>query len=463
MAVELAGGLGDVAFFALPGLGLAELTPALRRLPLPRRLAYVASCSFMVTIAGGLYALSHFLGVPLRPPAVWSAALAPALAGLAHRLTHRLRASSPRRGHAASPARKPPMERLGFAVTIACAAVVALVCLGVLADAVANPVKDWDGRMTWCAQARYIRAAGSVDAEVLRDGRWFITHPQYPLLLPVAQVAAQEAFAADRDSHAFRALYAAFFAALLLIVYDGARRWAGRLPAALVVLIAALVPFFTNGEGGATTTYSDLPLACFYGAALILLLARRARVADALAAGLLLAAAVLTKNEGVPLAAAALVLGAAAPGRGRRLPGGPLRRWRIGAGPQLGPGERRLPGGLLSRWRIRARRPPSQGKRRLPGGFLRGWIDSPRRRRRLRRLAAATVPALLALGLLVAWRSAIPNREDEGYLGFVRLPDLWPALFTRVARTGWLSAVLLPMIRTRPARAMSVIDPTSPP
>jgi hypothetical protein len=37
------------------------------------------------------------------------------------------------------------------------------------------------------------------------------------------------------------------------------------------------------------------------------------------------------------------------------------------------------------------------------------------------------------------------------------------ARLTRVASTGWLSAVLLPMISTRPACSMSVIDPESPP
>jgi hypothetical protein len=379
MAIELAGGLADVALFALPGLGLAELTPALRTLPLPRRLAYGYLLG-VSAVGGALYALSHFLGVPLRPAAVWPTVLLPALAGLAARLLRR----APLAPGAAEPAASPraaPRERARRVLVVAATAVAAMVSIGVLADAVTDPVKDWDGRMTWCAQARYVRAAGTVDAEVLRNERWFITHPQYPLLLPLAQVAAQEAFAADVDSHAFRALYAAFFPALLLVLYDGARRWAGAAAAALMALIAALVPFFTVGEGGATTTYSDLPLACFYGAGLVLLLSRRARTGDALAAGLLLGAAVLTKNEGAPLAAVALVLAAVAPGLGRR---------------------------------------------------------SPRatRGRRLRRLAAAAAPALLALGLLLAWRAQIPNREDEGYFSFVRAGDLWPAIFTRASTFG---------------------------
>jgi hypothetical protein len=386
MAVELAAGLADVALFAAPGLGLAELTPALRGLPLPRRLAYGYLLG-VSAVAGGLYVLSHLFGVPLRPPAVWALVALPTLAGLAARLARRRRgrARSAFAPSTAEPQRRTAAGHAYRALLLACAATAAMVCLGVLADAVADPVKDWDGRMTWCAQARYIRAAGTVDAEVLRNRRWFITHPQYPLLLPLAQVAAQEAFGADLESHAFRALYAAFFPALLLVLYDGARRWAGRTAAALVTLLAALVPCFTVCEGGATTTYSDLPLACFYGAGLVLLLARRAGAGDALAAGMLLAAAVLTKNEGAPLAAVALVLGAAAPGLGRRAAGA---------------------------------------------------LRAATRRRRLRRLAVAAAPALLALALLLSWRSAIPNREDEGYLGFVRAGDLWPAVFTQAQKFG---------------------------
>jgi hypothetical protein len=122
-------------------------------------------------------------------------------------------------------------------------------------------------------------------------------------------VAALEAFAADSDAHLPRALYAAFLPVLLLVIYDGACRAAGRTAAAVAALAAAAAPFVIRGEGGAESTYSDLPLACFYGAALVLLLGGRPRAESGWAAGLLLAAAVLTKNEGSALAALALALG----------------------------------------------------------------------------------------------------------------------------------------------------------
>jgi hypothetical protein len=321
---------------------------------------------------------------------VWTTAALPALAGLAAglaRIAHAGSSPQQKRYEKCGLARRPaprfqPAARLaawvrgvGGPLQATCALVAALVCAGVLAEAVSNPVHDWDGRITWSVQARYIRDAGTVDAEVLRDGRWFVSHPQYPLLLPIAQAAALEAFHADLYGHLQRALYAAFFPVLLLLVYDGARRGAGPTAAALMVLAAAAIPFFAYGEGGAFSTYSDLPLACFYGAAVVLLLGPRPTVASGLAAGLLLAAAALTKNEGSLLAVLALALG-----------------WRSG-------------------WR--------SGRR-------------PRHRPALR-LAAAALPLLLALLLLASWRSAIPDRQDENYPDMLRDVQLWPSILTHPA------------------------------
>lgn len=389
MAAELAGSLGAVGLFAVPGYSLTELFPTLRRLPAARRVAYGYLLG-VAAVAGSLYFLSHACGVPLRAPAVWATAAAPVAAGLAAAIVRRIAAG------AALPARQDRLRGgfprrlsvwvrdLGGPLQAGCVLAAALICLGVLAEAASNPVHDWDGRITWSAQARYIRAEGTVDASVLRDSRWYISHPQYPLLLPVAQVAALEAFAAGPDSHLQRAIYAAFFPALLLVVYDGARRSAGRTAAGLVVLAAAAVPFFTFGEGGAFSTYSDLPLACFYGAAGVVLLAPRPRPACGLAAGLLLAAAVLTKNEGSLLAILALAIG-----------------WRAGL--------------------------------RRRGGRRAGLLP---RSPELRRFAAAAVPVALAVALLVSWRGGIPNRQDESYPDLLQAGRLWPGMVTNVTIFG---------------------------
>jgi hypothetical protein len=394
VAADLVGGLGAVALFAVPGYGLTELFPTLRAKPLARRAAYGYLLG-VAGVAGGLYALSHACGVPLRAPAVWATAAAPALAGLTAGLVRRRRAvpavpAVPAARGASSPSRRAAFAASAGALVATrrcCALVATLICLGVFAEAVTNPTSDWDGRMTWCTQARYIRAAGTVDAGVLLDARSFITHPQYPLLLPIAQVAVLEAFGADLDSHLPRAVYAAFLPALLLVIYDAARRAVGRTAGALAALAAAAVPFFVTGEGAAESTYSDLPLACFYGAALALLLAPRPRVERGLAAGLLLAAAVLTKNEGTVLACVALALG-----------------WRAG-----------VPAGATP-----AANAANAAKRRaLRAG---AW-----------RFAAAAAPVVLALVLFASWRSGIPNRQDEDYPELVHAGGLWPGIVTNAA------------------------------
>jgi hypothetical protein len=389
MTAELSGGLAAVGLFAVPGFALTELFPGLRAKPLARRAAYGYLLG-VAAVAGALYVLSHVFDVPLRPPAVWTTAALPVLAGLAAALVRRRTAGRPAarpRDRAAARAAvrlRAWTERLGGRTAAACVLGAALSCCGVFAEALINPPHDWDGRMTWSTQARYLRDAGTVDAPVLRDARWYITHPQYPLLLPVAQVAALEAFAADPQAHLPRAIYAAFFPALLLVIYDGARRCASPLTAALMVLAASAAPFYVRGEGGAESTYSDLPLACFYGAALVLLLAPRPRPADGLAAGLFLAAAVLTKNEGSVLAALALLLG-----------------WRASLGPAAG------------------------GARRS--------VEPASRRQALLRFAAAALPLVLALAFFASWRAGIPNRQDESYPDLLKTGRLWPGVVTHVA------------------------------
>lgn len=284
----VAANLGGVALVAIPGLGLSELFEPLRRLPFLRRLGYSYLLGLLV-LGGALFAASHFLDIPLRRPAILVVTLVPAVLGLIAR--HRRR---PRTG----------LSRW----QIAAALCIAAICLGPLTSALTAPLGDWDGRMTWSPLAAYLRHEGTVDAAVLQEDHWWIVHPRYPPLLPLAQVAVQEIFGAGEDDQYYRALYAAFLPALLLVLYDGARRAAGTRAAILTTLCVAVLPFLSYGAGGATSAYSDMPLAGFYGAALVLLLLERRRPSAGLAAGCMLAGAILTKNEGALLAVAALIL-----------------------------------------------------------------------------------------------------------------------------------------------------------
>lgn len=360
-AASVAANLGGVALFALPGLGLAELLAPLRRLSLTRRLGYAYLLGVMA-VGGFLFAASHLFGIPLRRPVIAFAIFGPTVLGLAVWIWRRRWRES----------RRTPASRWQLLAALAIGAIL----LGPLTSALAAPLADWDGRMTWSPLASYMRHEGTVDASVLGDARWYVMHPKYPPLLPLAQVAVQEMFGAGEDEQDYRAVYVAFLMALVLVVHDGARRGTDPRAATLATLCVALPTFLSYGGGGATSGYSDLALAGFYGAALVLLLLERPRPASGLAAGCLLAGAVLTKNEGSLLAMAALLLAA------ERL----LRR-------------RRDP--VAAPWAL-------------------AWF------------AAAAAPVLAAVALLASWRSAIPNRDDEDYFAVLRLSALVKGAFTRL-------------------------------
>src|SRR6185295_19561979 len=191
-----------IALFLGAGLGLTVCLPGFTRIGLARRLSF-AYLLGVLWIGLFLYFASHFGGVPIDGPLVFLAAFIPLLAGAG--VAVRLLVT---RKWVAPPARHPrrPMQVLGW---LGLSLLVAFISVTALANALAHPLEDWDGRMTWSAQAIFIREAGSVDADVLRSAKTFVSHPRYPLLMPLAQVAALEAAGSD-DERVFRAVYAAF-------------------------------------------------------------------------------------------------------------------------------------------------------------------------------------------------------------------------------------------------------------
>jgi hypothetical protein len=290
----VAGSLLAAALLAAGGLALADLVPALRaRALLPRvGWAWILGCAWL---GGSSYAASHALHVPLRRGAVLTLALLPVFVGGWRRV----------RGGAAPHAARPRWTRAERGLGAVLLAVGALVTASLVADGLAVPVTDWDGKMIWTAQARFIRGARSVDAPALRDPSAWVIHPRYPVLLPVLQVAVQEVADAPWDDRFVRPLYALFWPAFLLVLFDAASERAGRLAALAAALAASCAPFLASF--GAGSACSDLPLACFWGGGLLLLLSDGAGLAEGAASGLLLGAGALSKVEGLPLAGAALV------------------------------------------------------------------------------------------------------------------------------------------------------------
>ncbi|MEO7918591.1 MAG: hypothetical protein ABIT01_03955, partial [Thermoanaerobaculia bacterium] len=261
-----------------------------------------------------LFLSSQIFRIPLRAPLVWVALLIPLGAAV---LDHRRRRRIPK---VERPSGK---ERLLVLLPLL---VTAPVFAGLLMNAISRPLDDWDGRVIWASHARSMRDEGIVAPVAIRDGAQQV-QARYPPLMPLVQVAALEALGLPQDDRGFRAVYAFFLPALVLVAYDLASRFAGALAGALAAALLPLLPQLTDSNGGAAGAYSDLPLAAFWGGAFLLLRCRRRDVSDVSLAGLLLAAAVATKNEGSLLAllllCVALIPVRSAPGwRRLRIPAG---------------------------------------------------------------------------------------------------------------------------------------------
>lgn len=284
--------LGPILLLAA-GWGIVEVSRALTGRTLPVRLAY-GYITGVAAVGVLLHALTQIAGPVLTRPVV----LALVAAFFLLLLPSRPRASGR------------PFPRAALVP----AAIGAAVSAGLLLAAIGRPVAEpSDSIAIWNTKARHIRAARTVDAPVIRDVRYQMEVPTHPALMPVAQVAVLEALGLPDDDRGVKPLYAAFFPAFLVVVFDAARRRAGTAAAAVAATAGALLPqISTEPYGGACGTYSDLPIACFLGAGLLLLFERRPTLRTGALAGLFLAAAVLTKIEGLHLALLGLAAAAAA-------------------------------------------------------------------------------------------------------------------------------------------------------
>lgn len=351
LAARLVASFGGITLFLLAGNGLLRFLPSLDKRPFFRRLAY-AWLLGVAGVASAVFALDHVAGVPLKRRMILPVFLVFAACSLL-----------PRRG---SPGNKEPWRtpRMPSARLAVAAAVLVgmLVTAGLFSAAVSEITRDSDGQFTWVAAARWIRADHTVNSPVFREERWYVSHPQYPPLLPLMQVAVQETFAATDDSRVLRPLYAMFFPAFLLILFDSGERRAGAFAAALATIAAAIIPFFASDTviGGAGTACSDFPLACLWGTGVLVLLETSIVQSTGIAAGILLGAGTVAKNEGLPLAIVAIAVAT-------------------------------LTALLRARHRGRA-----AGRAVLPAGL-------------------ASLALAAAVLLVVSWKSGIVNRNDEKY------------------------------------------------
>ena len=95
-----------------------------------------------------------------------------------------VRRRAPRAAPAVRPSVRAPVRGAARAACVAALVAGTVVSAAVLADAVAGVQCGFDARMTWNAQAGFVRAARTVDAPVLLDGGTYLHNPKYPLPSP---------------------------------------------------------------------------------------------------------------------------------------------------------------------------------------------------------------------------------------------------------------------------------------
>lgn len=166
-----------------------------------------------------------------------------------------------------------------------------------------GPFVGWDERAIFGLKARILFHEGSVRGEAFSGVDILNFQAGYPLLVPLLE-AALLTLVGSADDQGLKLLFLAFCLALVLVVAGEARRLAGvRAGGFWGFLLLATPMLIGPSEGRGITGYADIALAAYATGATILL--GRAidapvsgRVRTAGLAGLLLGAALATKQEG---------------------------------------------------------------------------------------------------------------------------------------------------------------------
>ncbi len=179
------------------------------------------------------------------------------------------------------------------------ARIVALILLLLAVSVAFEPLAGWDERAIYGLKARILYHEGSVRVEAFTDKDIVHSQARYPLLIPLLE-ASLFAVKGSLDGVFLKLLFALFAVSLVMIVTDEASRLDGARAGALWGLLLLTTPFVIGPtEGRGISAYADLPFAAFATGAVVML--GRAFDRPGLSgtmSGLLLGAAIMTKQEG---------------------------------------------------------------------------------------------------------------------------------------------------------------------
>jgi hypothetical protein len=221
----------------------------------------------------------------------------------------------------ASRARRPPGREVRapptvlVRVLVGLLLVLALVSVGqAVFSGLVRPTFQFDSLTRWMFKTKVLALEGTLIGPLSQDPEFAFTHQRYPPL--VSHVSVWPCLVEGRfDDRLAQSIYPWYAVALVMVLFGALRRRVGPLRASLGAAwvagfpLLSFVPYPPPGSGAASAM-ADIPLALFVtGAGLALIDAlERARDRAHVETALLLGFAVLTKNEGLPVAAVVVVL-----------------------------------------------------------------------------------------------------------------------------------------------------------
>ena len=225
------------------------------------------------------------------PVPLWSFVVVPAALGAILFWRQRCRSASPLPGHVGEASSLGVWAALGGLL---------LVQWLMLVPALDLPLFDWEGRMLWALKAKFLAADFTVSSEPFRDPYRLHIHPRYPLLVPWLTALLGRSGDGFREGH-YLAVILTFALLTTWQLYRCLVRTVGWLAALAgsVILIASSCWYTAE-----INLQVEIVLAFYLLLALCCLIEwlESRQKANLCLAGVLLAGAVMTKNEGILLA-----------------------------------------------------------------------------------------------------------------------------------------------------------------
>lgn len=188
-----------------------------------------------------------------------------------------------------------------LSILLLCLIVAASICFALLNWRMAYL---WDGFQIWASRAQMLFVEGRLAPESFPEAMHVAAKIRYPPLIPMYEVftaIVRGGFDFDR----FKPIFLVLFLGMVAVTYEAGRRVAGSRAGLMAAALVALLPQLATGS--AAGGYADMPLAFFVAALTSAVLAGEEDRRGFSATPWLLGALCMVKDEGLVLAAIAVM------------------------------------------------------------------------------------------------------------------------------------------------------------